>query len=89
MTSAVQLPAVALGGGSIVASTYVHECLAQDLDLQMVGFPTDKQPAGSAWWDTCPNTSADFGSSAAHSNQVGLCQDTLQLHRKCLFRTRR
>ena len=37
----------------------------------MVGFPTDKQPPGSAWWDECPGTSADFETSAIASHQVG------------------
>ncbi len=41
--------------------------------MQMVGFPTDKQPAGSAWWDECAGTSADFDSSATASHQVGEC----------------
>ena len=42
----------------------------QDLSLQMVGFPTDKQPFGSQWWDECPGTIADYGTTAAAGNQV-------------------
>jgi V8-like Glu-specific endopeptidase len=42
----------------------------QDLALQMVGFPTDKQPFGSQWWDECPTTTADYGSTVAAGNQV-------------------
>jgi len=58
----------------------------QNMDLQMVGFPTDKQPAGSGWWDECPGTSADFESSATASHQVGAMRSPLSVTARRRYR---